>query len=362
MTNLRRKADIIFYKISLISFLFLFVFIFINILLKSRLSFIMTVWGDKLAAACGCTNHWVFSSHPWMFSFLILATGLVLAFVIYVIVKVISLNFRTKVFIKSNLKNKKRFISEKIRKVATSLNLQDKIFETRESSPIVFCYGFFSPKICISSALVKRLSEKELKAVLLHEKHHLIHHETIKLFVVKTISTSLFFIPGIKALSNQYHKLSEVSADEWAIRNSDNKSYLARAMYKVLRLREGPGQQGNLAVASFGLIIEERINKITDDNYVIKINIIKSNFLLNSFAMLAIVFVFIFILSTSNMAIAEQVNGVCAMDHNSIHQDCSMSESSQLCDMEGEGVQLEKEACNIEMQQYPFYNNMKQNF
>ncbi|MDA3802456.1 MAG: M56 family metallopeptidase [Patescibacteria group bacterium] len=322
----------------------------------------MTVWGEKLAAACGCTNHWTFSSHPWMFIFLILAASLVLAFLVYVIAKVISLNFRTKVFIKNNLRSKKKFISKKIRKVATSLNLEEKIFETRNNSPIVFCYGFLSPKICISSVLVKKLSERELRAVLLHEKHHLIHNETIKLFIVKTISTTLFFVPGIKALSNQYHKLSEVSADEWAIINSANKSYLARAMYKVLRLREGLGQSSNLVVASFGLIIEERINKITDDNYVIKINIIKSNFLLNSFVMLAIVFIFIFIFQTSNTAIAEQENGVCAMNHNSMHQDCNMSESSQLCNMEGNEESLKKESCNIKMQKYPFYNNMNQNF
>lgn len=334
MTDLRRKADIIFYQIVTISVFFVAAIFFVTLLLKNRVASALSVWGSEIAAICGCTDHFAFSSHPYLFSFLILAVALIVAFLFYTIVNIIVLRIRTNRFIAVNLENKKPHISNKLNKVILSLNLQNKIIESKNENLSVFCYGFINSKICISSGLVKKLKPDELKAVLLHEKHHLIHFETTKIFIVKVITRALFFLPGLKTLAGQYYKLSEVSADDWAIKNTSSKLYLARAMYKVLKLNESTNFLNSLAVVSFGDVIEERINKITDDSYVIKINLVKTKFFLHTILVSTFLLLFTFFIYNSEAAIHDHSEAVCASNHSDGHLACQMTNNGSVCNMQ----------------------------
>ncbi len=226
---------------------------------------VKSLLGD-IQTACGCQAPVTFSNHPYTITGLfILAVGL-LTIILSFIIKSARIYIKTGGFIKKYTA-RKHFASAKLTQLAKQINLNGKVIEIDTAEPMVFCYGFINPRICISAAIVNSLSHQELKAVLLHEQHHLKVHEPIKLLLVKIISNALFFIPGIKSLTKQYAVFSELAADETATNNFQNKVPLAQALNKILAQKENLAIQKGLAISFFSQIIEERVNKLVDNNY-----------------------------------------------------------------------------------------------
>lgn len=273
-------------------------------------SFITKSLLGNIQTLCGCQIPVSFTSHPYIITGLfILAIGL-LATILSFIIKSIRIYIKTSHFIKKYTA-RENFISTKLNNIAQQINLIGKIIEIQTKEPMVFCYGFFNPRVCISSAVVNSLSYHELKAVLLHEQHHLKMYEPIKLLLVKIISNALFFIPGIKNLSRQYAVFSELAADETATDNFKNKAPLAQALNKILAQKENVLIQKGLAISFFSQIIEERVNKLVDNNYIpsFKFGFIK---ILASVFAVGIIFVTAKTLPTHFFP-AEQKTGDCAL-------------------------------------------------
>lgn len=225
---------------------------------------------------CGCQVPVSFTNHPYIITGLfILAVGL-LAAILSFLIKSVRIYHKTNRFIKEYT-TQKNIASKKLNRITQQIKLAGKVIEIQTDEPTVFCYGFINPRICISSAVVNSLSPSELTAVLLHEQHHLKVYEPIKLLVVKIISNALFFIPGISNLTKQYAVFSELAADETATDNFKNKVPLAQALSKILAQKENKLIQKGLAISFFSQIIEERVNKLVDNNYIpgIKFNFIK---------------------------------------------------------------------------------------
>ncbi|MFH1744699.1 MAG: M56 family metallopeptidase [bacterium] len=346
MLNLKIKTNNIFYKIFLIGFLFFVFFSSLSVLLYNRLSFVAASLSDKLKAICGCTDHLVFSHHPFIFSSLyLIGAGAIFSFC-FVLFKIFKLKRTTNRFINFNLRNKKKFISKKLATASSSLNLEKRIMEINDRNPVVFCFGLIKPKICISSAFVKKLNEKELMAVLLHEQYHIITHENIKIFIIKIIATVLFFVPGLKALSEEYFMLSELSADEWSIDNSEDKTFLAGAIYKILELKESATLEDGLAIASFGHITEERVARMTDDNYHFNLQILKPRLLISISFLSFIFLLFIFFIYSSKTTLASHNVRSCLSGHVSAHEGCQMLSDGSICKMYEGNTQPTGMACS----------------
>lgn len=271
MGVLNKKANLILTQLTLVSLLLsgmlgLVVFKFYKyfaFIIKSLLGNIQTV--------CGCQASASFTTHPYVITGLfILAVGL-LAIILSFIIKSISIYYKTSRFIQKYTKHN-HSLSTKLDQTAKEIGLSGKIIEIQTNEPMVFCYGFIKPRICISTTIVNSLSSQELKAVLLHEQHHAKVYEPIKLLLVKIISNTLFFMPGIKNLTKQYAVFSELAADETATDNFKNKVPLAQALDKILAQKENIMIQNGLAVSFFSQIIEERVNKLVDTTYVPKLN------------------------------------------------------------------------------------------
>ncbi len=266
MGVLNKKANLVLVQLTAISLVLsgligLTVFKFykyFTFIIKSLLGNIQTV--------CGCQVPVSFTGHPYIITGLfILAVGLLTAILSFTI-KSVRIYLKTSRFIKKYTA-RRNVISQKLNQIAKQVNLSDKIIEIQTEEPMVFCYGFINPRICISSSVVNSLSSAELTAVLLHEQHHLKVYEPIKLFLIKIISNALFFIPGIKNLTKQYAVFSELAADETATDNFKNKAPLAQALNKILAQKENMLIQKGLAISFFSQIIEERVNKLVDNNY-----------------------------------------------------------------------------------------------
>lgn len=228
----------------------------------------------QLSTICGCANHWHFANHPFIFSALISGSVLFTGAAGWALFKIIRLLTRTRGFVRQAVKNKKTNLSDKLLKAARQTGLTGKIIEIKKEEPMIFCFGLRQPKICLSDSLVKRLNHDELRAVLLHEKQHLLAREPAKAMLIKILSHLLFFLPGFLALTTKYLTYSELAADERATADFQNKIPLARALYKIIKWRESRIIKQNLALSFFSEVTEERVNKLADNNYQPEIKIL----------------------------------------------------------------------------------------
>jgi len=97
--------------------------------------------------------------------------------------------------------------------------------------PRAFCAGLFRPRVYVSRAAVELLDAAALRAVLEHERHHARRYDPLRLACGRVITGALFFVPGRQELGRRQQALTELSADESAIRAAqDGGSALARAM------------------------------------------------------------------------------------------------------------------------------------
>ncbi len=145
MLNLKRQTNIIFYKICLIGLFFLALFLLLNILLYNRLSLFFSSLGHKLEAICGCTSHFSFFNHPFIFSFLLLV-GLGAAFFLgFTLIKALKLKLTTAKFIKTNLSVKKAVLSQELEKAVSFLNLEKNVTTLKIGDIYFFgsCFSLF---------------------------------------------------------------------------------------------------------------------------------------------------------------------------------------------------------------------------
>lgn len=97
--------------------------------------------------------------------------------------------------------------------------------------PQAFCAGYLRPRVYVSRRTVELLTETELDAVLAHEHHHRRVRDPLRLAYARILSEALFFVPVLRALSDRYAELAELSADHAAVRaNAGEAAPLASAL------------------------------------------------------------------------------------------------------------------------------------
>jgi multisubunit Na+/H+ antiporter MnhC subunit len=84
-------------------------------------------------------------------------------------------------------------------------------------APVAFCAGWLRPRVYITTAVLERLSEPELKAVLAHEHKHGSLRDPLRLAIGRVLCRSLFFLPVLRALHCDYADASELTADAAAL-------------------------------------------------------------------------------------------------------------------------------------------------
>lgn len=265
-SGLQKKADTIFYQTLGLVAVFLAGLILLGVKLYPRLVLVSQGLNQKIDLICGCANHWQFTNHPFIFSFLILLGVFLAGFTGFIIFKIARSIMATRRFIAKNLERRQE-LSLKLKNAAGRLGLSCQLVEVDKSELAVFCFGFWRPKICLSSGLIDKLNQEELTAVLLHERHHLLTREPVKTLLMKAAAGVLFFVPVFEVFFKKYVTYTELAADERATDGFKNKMPLARALYKIIKWEEDILVRQYLMVSFFSHITEERINKLVDNDY-----------------------------------------------------------------------------------------------
>jgi hypothetical protein len=148
----------------------------------------------------------------------------------------------------------------RVSELARELGIAGRIDVVADRRPFSFCYWFRDPRICVSTALVRRLGTDELRAVLLHERYHLRHRDPLRLVIARYFAAGLYVVPVVEELASFYALQKEIAADDDAVRHV-GVAPLAAALYKLLP--DAPDRELGLLMPVTGLsVTEARIDRL----------------------------------------------------------------------------------------------------
>ncbi len=123
---------------------------------------------------------------------------------------------------------------------------QPSVLLVAADAPVAFCAGWLRPRVYVSTGVLDRLSDRELQAVLAHERQHRALRDPLRLAVGRVLCQALFFLPVIGALHSDYADAAELTADAAALVALDGAGgALASAMLTL-----GAAGDGEVAISS----------------------------------------------------------------------------------------------------------------
>lgn len=137
---------------------------------------------------------------------------------------------------------------------------------------MAFTVGFRRPIVVLSSGLVELLDQQELEAVIEHESFHQSHYDSAKIFLLQLISQSLWFIPITKWTYHNFKLISELSADEYAIKKTGSELGLGSALLKLIKKGFSDNPTPVLVYFSDGAI-NYRLQQLVDPDQAIPVRI-----------------------------------------------------------------------------------------
>lgn len=166
----------------------------------------------------------------------------------------------TRRLIQAQAAGRLRHAPPRLARLSRRLGLSRRVDVIRSPHPYSFCYGWLRPRVCVSTGLIGLVSEVELEAVLLHERHHLQRHDPLRILLARALGRAFFFVPLIPELSHLYLVAAELAADRAVIASQGQGQALAAVLYKLLTAsnRESRGA----AVASVSSMTDARIEHL----------------------------------------------------------------------------------------------------
>lgn len=142
--------------------------------------------------------------------------------------------------------------------LAGELGLAGRLHLVEDPSAYTFTQGLLWPQVWLSTGLLALLDESELRAVLIHERHHIHQRDPLRVLFSRSLAEALFFLPLAASLRDTYMAAKEVEADQASA--ADN--VLASALLKLLR--HGHTLPANASLAAIGPldVTRKRIDRL----------------------------------------------------------------------------------------------------
>jgi len=145
-----------------------------------------------------------------------------------------------------------------IARLAHTLHLKDKLDVVDDIRPKAFCYGFRKPRICLTTGLLRTLTQAEVEAVLYHEWHHLKRRDPLQALIWTALDNACWWQEKRGELAYLHR---ELTADRAVIAACGRKS-LAGALLKLLNYAESNnGAPDGLAISGLS-VTEARIEQL----------------------------------------------------------------------------------------------------
>ncbi len=131
----------------------------------------------------------------------------------------------------------------------------------KDDIQVAFTHGLLSPRVYISSGLIRSLNRHELNAVVLHELYHKRHRDPLRFLLLSILKDTFFYIPLVRYLFGLLHSLQEKAADDKAVSAMNEPFDLASALIKIAR--SGCVALGPASIKGFGSV-EVRVKRLIE--------------------------------------------------------------------------------------------------
>lgn len=133
------------------------------------------------------------------------------------------------------------FRSSKHDKLTKRLNHKYRSFGTeiiiiQDEAFVALTIGMRRPVIVISTAVLDRFNDDEVKAILLHEWHHCLKRDNRKMFLTKLLAEAYGYWPMMKPIQRYAQTCVELLADRFAIRRMGTELHLASVLLQLAKL------------------------------------------------------------------------------------------------------------------------------
>lgn len=189
---------------------------------------------------------------------------------------------------KKNLARNQK-MTESMLGLTKKVGLKNKVSFVKDSKPFAFCLGIRNPHIYISTKTVSMMTRRQLEAILLHEKYHLEHADSLTLFIGSLPQLLFPFFPLLPRLLEHYKIEREIKADRKAVRELGTKKPIIAVLKKLLETPSAtPAFISSIAETdTLELRIKSLLNKETDCPKIRRLDFLISAFSLG-FIVLAI--------------------------------------------------------------------------
>lgn len=100
-------------------------------------------------------------------------------------------------------------------RAATAAGLRVGQVWTVRGLPVpAFTTGWLTPRVIVAADLPERLTSEELTAVLAHEAVHLRRRDPLRLFALRTLASTLFWLPVLRRVAADLEDEVEITADD----------------------------------------------------------------------------------------------------------------------------------------------------
>ncbi len=124
-------------------------------------------------------------------------------------------------------------VSDRLRRHARPTVIADHAVGLVPGNHVALVAGIRHPRIYCSADLVTRLAADELRAVLLHERHHALVHAPARLVILSALTPFLGLLGLGSAWLERRRARLEIAADEHAIGHGATRATLAQAILKI---------------------------------------------------------------------------------------------------------------------------------
>lgn len=141
-----------------------------------------------------------------------------------------------------------------LQEMARAEGLTPVVILIKSPEPIVFCFGFWQPRILMSTGVVDVLTLPQLRAVLLHEDWHRQRRDPLRLLLADTVGVMFFFFPVLNQWRTRFRLQVEIEADRYSVRRL-GKAPLAGALYQLLKYKHMADRSGLIGISASSLRI-----------------------------------------------------------------------------------------------------------
>jgi len=161
--------------------------------------------------------------------------------------------------------------SSTLQQVQRSLGLPARrIICVEQSEAFAFCLGLLHPRIVVSTGLLRRVSPRELAAILAHERRHQQRRDPLRLLVMRCLRWMLFPVPAVHDFYRTFAILLEIEADEAAIAQH-GRPVLAGALHTLLSSSQSAQVGSRSAAMTRFTVSNSRIEHLLDPQRTVRL-------------------------------------------------------------------------------------------